>query len=93
MTITFTQPNSWGFFDVVIKGFGTIKGCKYVESHGFIALPNRKKLDKDGKAVQGKNGKDLYISDLSLEKEFEAKILAAYKASTVPEIDEDSIPF
>lgn len=92
MSISFTEANQWGFFDVVIKGFGTIKGCKYVASHDFIALPSRKAFDKDGNAKKTKTGKDMYLSDVSLEKEFEAKILAAYHAANGQASDGD-IPF
>ena len=92
MSFTFSEPNQWGFFDVTIKGFGTIKGCKYVASHSFIALPNRKVIGKDGLPKKNQNGKDMYISDLALEKEFEGKMLESYKA-TLNKVDEDDIPF
>lgn len=105
MQISFSEVNQWGKFDVIIKGFGEIKGCQYKAGksakgdYEFISFPQRKKLDKDGQPVKDpKTGKDKYISDLYLEKSFTDKILAAYREQMLvndedEDFDQEEIPF
>lgn len=98
MNITFTEPNQWNKFDVVVEGICTIRSCKHMKSDKweFIAFPQYLKRDKDGAAVKSSTtGKDLYVSDYMLDKGFEAQVLAAFKAArgNGAAVDESDIPF
>ena len=99
MQISFSEPNQWSKFDVTVEGICTIKGCKHMKSDKweFIAFPTYLKRDKDGVAQKNsKTGKDLYISDYSLDKAFETQVLAAYKAAQgapATQFKEEDLPF
>lgn len=98
-SITFSDINQWGKFDITLGGI-TIKGCKHVatDKYDFIALPSRKMTDKDGNPKKGKNGKDLYASDVTWTKELEARVLEAFHeafddATEDGTADQEDIPF